>query len=107
MLADFFLHGLDLVLHGVELLVRLHRHDLLFVLFEPLLGGQQVLVDGASGGLVVFEGLLRGGKGGRGRLQDGVERGDAAGSLGDGLVGHRGLAFDALEFDEPLKIWEH
>ena len=42
---DLFADGLDLMLHGVQLLVRLHRHHLLFVLVLALLRGDQVLVD--------------------------------------------------------------
>jgi hypothetical protein len=68
-LADFVRDRLHLVLHGVQLFVGLHRHDLLFVFLDALLRGGQVLVDGAALGLIVGEGLLGGGEGGRGGLQ--------------------------------------
>ena len=89
----------DLVLHRVELLVGLHRHHLLLVLFLALLGGDQVVVDGAAGGLIVGEGLLGGGEGGRGGLQERVERRNPAGRLGDRLARDRRPAFDVLQLD--------
>ena len=89
----------DLVLHGVELLVGLHRHQLFFVLVLALLRGGQVLVDGAAVGLIVGEGLLGGGEGGRGGLQERIERRNPAGSLGDRFVRDRRPALDVLQLD--------
>ena len=43
--ADFVRDSLDLMLHGVQLLVGLHRHDLILVLVLALLRRGQVLVD--------------------------------------------------------------
>ena len=98
-LADFVRDRLHLVLHRVQLLVGLHRHDLLFVLVVALLRGDQVLVDGAAVGLIVGEGLLGGGEGGRGGLQQRVERRNPAGRLGDRLARDRRPAFDVLQLD--------
>ena len=60
-LADLAGGRLDLVLHGVVLGVGLHLHQLLFVLAEPLLGGEQILVERLAMGLVVGDGLFGGG----------------------------------------------
>ena len=92
-------YGASPVLHGVELLVGLHRHDLFLVFLIALLRGDQVLVDGAALVLIVGEGLLGGGEGGGGGLQEGVERCDPPRCLGNGFVGHRRPAFNLLQLD--------
>ena len=58
-------------------------------------------------GLIVGEGLLGGGEGGGGGLQQGIERRNPAGRFCDGFTGHRRPAFDVLQLDQPFKIWEH
>ncbi len=52
-LADLAGGRLDLVLHRVVLGVGLHLHQLLLVLAEPLLGGEEILVERLAMGLVV------------------------------------------------------
>ena len=99
MVQDFVRHRFDLVLHRVQLLVGLHRHQLVFVLVLALLGGDEVVVDAAAGRLIGGEGLLGGGQGGRGGLQKGIERRNPAGRLRDRLTCNRCPALDVLQLD--------
>ena len=58
-------------------------------------------------GLIVGEGLLGGGEGGGGGLQQGVERRNPAGRFCDGFAGHRRPAFDVLQLDQSFKVGKH
>ena len=106
-LIDVGLHGLHLVLHGVEFVIRLHRHRLFLVLLEALLGGGEVLVDGAAGGLVLGDGGLGGVDAGPGGGQPGIEGGDAFGGRGHHALSHPGAGFEFLQVHEAFEVRKH
>ena len=82
------------LLHRVVLVVGLHLHQLLFGLAQPLLGGEQILVDGAAGGLVVGQRLLGGGDGvARARSSLASSAAIALGRVGNASCAHPPPAF--------------
>ena len=98
-LPDFVADRFDLVLHGVELSLVLTAINWSLYLSWRCCAAIRSLSMERRRVLIVGEGLLGGGEGGRGGLQERVERRNPAGRLRDGFVRHRRPAFDLLQLD--------